>query len=65
MEVSVMTAISRSIALNRPASMRRLRRAAPLLATLLVWLFAATMETGYVAILDSGIAHADPSRDLA
>ncbi|HXS05973.1 MAG TPA: hypothetical protein VN723_04220 [Rhizomicrobium sp.] len=42
---------------QNPAS-RRLAKSAPLALTLLVWLFAASLETGYVAVLDSGIRHA-------
>ena len=30
-------------------------RAMPLMLTILVWIFAATMETGTVVVLDSGI----------
>ena len=33
----------------------RFSRAVPLAVTLLVWLFAASLETGYVAVLNSGI----------
>ena len=59
-----MPANNRFVPLSRPV-FARLRRTMPLAVTLLVWLFAASMETGYVAVLDSGIAHADPARDLA
>jgi len=42
---------------QNPAA-RRLAKSAPLALTVLVWLFAASLETGYVAVLDSGIQYA-------
>ena len=40
-------------------------RAVPLAITILVWLFAATFETGYVAVLDTGIQPGEQTRSLA
>ena len=45
---------------SNPRSVPQIRtfsaaRAMPLMLTILVWIFAATMETGTFAVLDSGI----------
>jgi len=40
-------------------------RTLPIALAILVWVFAAAIETGYVAVLDSGIQHVDPARELA
>ena len=37
------------------SSARSFAKAMPVAVTLLVWLFAVSMETGYVAVLNSGI----------
>ena len=37
------------------SSVHRFAKAAPVAITLLVWLFAASLETGYVAVLNAGI----------
>lgn len=37
------------------SSVRNFAKATPVAITLLVWLFAVSMETGYVAVLNSGI----------
>ena len=37
------------------SSVRNFAKVTPLAVTLLVWLFAVSMETGYVAVLDAGI----------
>ena len=36
---------------------RNLSKALPVMLSILVWLFAATFETGYVAVLNTGIHH--------
>jgi len=37
------------------SSVRNFAKATPVAITVLVWLFAVSMETGYVAVLNSGI----------
>ena len=37
------------------SSVRNFAKVTPVAITLLVWLFAVSMETGYVAVLNSGI----------
>lgn len=49
-----MTSNMRTVPQNQAFAARNLGRAIPLTITLLVWLFAATFETGYVAVLSSG-----------
>ena len=58
-----MTANIHSVQKIPAFSVRRFARTTPLAVTVLVWLFAATMETGYVAVLDSGIQHGDQVRE--
>jgi hypothetical protein len=36
-------------------SVRSFAKATPLAVTLLIWLFAVSLETGYVAVLNAGI----------
>jgi len=44
---------------------RNLSKALPVMLSILVWLFAATFETGYVAVLNSGIHHSKQPVHLA
>ena len=38
---------------------RKLVKALPVAVTILIWFFAATFETGYVAVLNTGIQHGE------
>ena len=58
-----MTANTHSVPQNQAFFARNLGRAVPLALTILVWFFAATVETGYLAVLESGIQHGDQARD--
>lgn len=40
---------------SQASSVRSFAKAMPVAVTLLVWLFAVSMETGYVAVLNAGI----------
>jgi hypothetical protein len=48
-----MTANTRSI--PQTSSVRNFAKVTPMAVTLLVWLFAVSLETGYVAVLNAGI----------
>ena len=50
---------------QNPAFSVRFAKAAPMALTLLVWLFAASLETGYVAVLNSGIQYAGQTGNIA
>ena len=44
---------------SAPQNQASFGKAIPLAFTILVWFFAATFETGYVAVLNSGIQHSN------
>jgi hypothetical protein len=50
-----MTSNIHSVPQDQASSVRSLGKAISLAVTILVWFFAATFETGYVAVLNSGI----------
>lgn len=48
-----------------PVSSRKPFNVLPVVASILVWFFAATVETGYVAVFNTGIQQIDPSLTIA
>ena len=50
-----MTVNTSSIAHYQASSIRRFAKVMPVAVTLLVWLFAASLETGFIAFVNAGI----------
>lgn len=50
-----MTSNIHSVSQNQASFARSLHKMVPLAVTVLVWLFAASLETGFVAFVNAGI----------
>ena len=50
---------------QQTSSLRSFAKATPVAVTLLVWLFAVSLETGYVAVLNAGIQHSAQNSETA